>query len=126
MFLKAKNWMGMALVTATVSMLATGCGGGNTSGQGELDTPTKGEIHISVDKTYQPLLESEIRVFESQYPNAKIIAHYKPEADCFKDLFNDSARVIIVTRDLKENELEYFKRKRSVHRAVSWLQMPLP
>lgn len=111
MFLKAKNWMGVALATATVSMLAAGCGGGNTSG-GELDTPTKGEIRISVDKTYQPLLESEIRVFQSQYPNAKIIADYKPEADCFKDLFNDSARLIIVTRDLKENELEYFKKEK--------------
>lgn len=111
MFLKAKNWMGMALATASVTMLAAGCGG-NNSGQGELDGPTKGEIHISVDKTYQPLLESEIRVFESQYPKAKIIAHYKPEAECFKDLFNDSARLIIVTRDLKENETEYFKKEK--------------
>ncbi len=111
MFLKAKNWMGLAFATVTVSMLATGCGGSGSQ-QGELDTPTRGEIHISVDKTYQPLLESEIRVFQSQYPNAKIIADYKPEAECFKDLFDDSARLIIVTRELKENELEYFKKEK--------------
>lgn len=75
----------------------------------KLDTATEGTIHISVDETYKPLIDSEIKVFESLYPKAHIIATYKPEADCFKDLLNDSARLVIVTRDFNQQEREYFK-----------------
>ncbi|NLR82825.1 substrate-binding domain-containing protein [Chitinophaga eiseniae] len=75
----------------------------------KLDTATEGTIRISVDETYKPLMDSEIKVFESLYPKAHIVASYKPEADCFKDLLNDSARLVIVTRDFNKQELEYFK-----------------
>jgi phosphate transport system substrate-binding protein len=73
------------------------------------DTTSSGTIHISVDETYKPLMEAEIKVFQSLYPKAKIIADYKPEAECYKDLLNDSARLVIVTRDLNEQERTYFK-----------------
>ena len=75
----------------------------------ERDTQTSGTIRISVDETYKPLMESEIKVFESLYPKAHIIAEYKPEADCFKDLIADSARLIIVTRDFNDQEKKFFK-----------------
>ena len=53
------------------------------------DTLTTGTIHISVDETFAPIIDSQIKVFMSQHPDAKIIPHYKPEADCIKDLLND-------------------------------------
>jgi phosphate transport system substrate-binding protein len=75
-----------------------------------LDSPTEGTINISVDESYKPIIDEEIKVFESSYPGAKIIAHYKTEADCFKDLLKDSAtRMIIATRGLNEREEDYFK-----------------
>lgn len=95
---------------ASVTLVA--CGGPAGKNGAEQDTPTKGTIHISVDETYKPLIDSEIKVFQSLYPKAKIVADYKPEADCFRDLFNDSARLIIVTRELKEAEKEYFKKEK--------------
>ncbi len=76
----------------------------------KLDTATEGEIRISVDETYKPLLDSEIKVFESLYPKAHIVPSYKPEAECFKDLLNDSARMVIVTRDFNAAERDYFKK----------------
>lgn len=76
----------------------------------KLDTGTEGEIRISVDETYKPLLDSEIKVFESLYPKAHIVPSYKPEAECFKDLLNDSARMVIVTRDFNAAERDYFKK----------------
>ncbi len=76
----------------------------------KLDTPTEGTIHITVDESYKPLIEAEIKVFQSLYPKAKVIADYKPEAECFKDLLNDSARLIIVTRDFNQEEKDYFKK----------------
>lgn len=111
MFLKAKNWMGSLLTASALAITIAGCAGGSSQG-GEKDTPTSGTMRISVDETYQPLIESEIRVFQSLYPKTKIIAEYKPEADCFKDMFNDSSRMIIVTRDLKEDEKEFFKKEK--------------
>lgn len=77
--------------------------------KGMEDTATSGTIKISVDETYKPLIESEIKVFQSLYPKTNIVASYKPESECFKDLLNDSARMVIVTRDFNEQEKNYFK-----------------
>ncbi len=68
------------------------------------DTTTSGTIHISVDETFKPVIDSQIKVFESQFPKAKIIVHYKPEADCLRDLNQDSIRMVIVTRGLTDKE----------------------
>lgn len=84
------------------------CGNGSQNKQ-TLDTPTSGTIHISVDETFEPLMEAEIKVFQSLYPKTRIIAEYKPEAECFKDLLNDTTRLVIVTRDFNNQEKEYFK-----------------
>lgn len=73
------------------------------------DTLTTGTIHISVDETFAPIIDSQIRVFMSQHPKAKIIPHYKPEADCIKDLLNDSIRMVIITRGLTEQEIPFYK-----------------
>lgn len=73
------------------------------------DTLTSGTIHISVDESFRPVMEEQIRVFERSFPNAHIIAEYKTEADCFKDFFNDTLnRMVIVTRGLKDDEDAYF------------------
>ena len=68
------------------------------------DTTTTGRVHISVDETFRPVIDSQIKVFESQFPQAKIIVHYKPEADCLRDLNQDSIRMVIVTRGLTDKE----------------------
>lgn len=66
-------------------------------------------IHVSVDESFKPVIEEQIRVFEKSFPGIKIIADYKTEADCFKDLFGDTTnRMIIVTRGLTDEEDRYF------------------
>ena len=73
------------------------------------DTPSRGTIHISVDESFKPVIDSQIKVFEASFPQAKIIAHYKPEADCLKDLLVDSIRMVIVTRQLLPVEEQRLK-----------------
>lgn len=73
------------------------------------DDLTSGTIHISVDESFKPIMDSQIRVFMSQYPEATIIAHYKPEAECLRDLLNDSIRAVFVTRGLSEQEVKSLK-----------------
>ncbi len=96
-----------AVYLAAIIVMMAACGPNPNAKK--LDTATEGTIRISVDETYKPLIDSEIKVFESLYPKAHIIPTYKPEADCFKDLLNDSARLVIVTRDFNQQERDYFK-----------------
>ena len=75
----------------------------------DTDTANSGMIHISVDESFKPVIDSQIQVFEALYPKTKIMAEYKPEAECFRDLIKDSTRMIIVTRDLSEQEEKFYK-----------------
>jgi phosphate transport system substrate-binding protein len=76
------------------------------------DTLTKGTIDISVDETFRPVIEEQLKVFDSSYPEAKINVHYKPEAECFKDYFDNKARIILVTRELTKDEKELCSQKK--------------
>ncbi|MEP7237974.1 MAG: substrate-binding domain-containing protein [Ferruginibacter sp.] len=89
-----------------IQFFITGC---KESVNSPSDTVSSGTIHISVDESFKPVMEEQIRVFEQSFPNAHIIADYKTEADCFKDFYYDTSnRMIIVTRGLKDDEDEYF------------------
>ncbi len=91
------------------SLLAYACGNPNGN-KIPKETPTSGTINISVDESFKPVMDSQIKVFESSFPNARINVHYKPEAACFRDLANkDSARLIIVTRELNKQEESFYK-----------------
>ncbi|MBS1947169.1 MAG: substrate-binding domain-containing protein [Bacteroidetes bacterium] len=78
-------------------------------GKVPVETPTNGTINISVDESFKPVIDSEIKVFESSFPDAKINVRYKSEAECFKDLASDSTRMIIVTRGLNKSEMGFYK-----------------
>ena len=74
------------------------------------DSPINGTINISVDESFRPVIEEEIKVYEGSYPGTKIIAHYKSESECFKDFYSDTAnRMIIVTRGLNNQENRFYK-----------------
>jgi phosphate transport system substrate-binding protein len=77
--------------------------------QGPDDTPTSGNINISVDETFKPIIDTEINTFQSIYTYAKINAAYKPEGKAFEDLLNDSVSLIIATRDLTPQEKKHFE-----------------
>jgi phosphate transport system substrate-binding protein len=90
-----------------VLFFITGCN--SNEKKGPADNLTSGAIHISVDESFKPVIQEQIRVFEQSYPNAHIIAEYKTEADCFKDFYNDSLnRMVVVTRGLTAEEDAYY------------------
>ena len=72
------------------------------------ETPTSGTIRISADESFKPVMDAEVKVFESSFPDAKLIIAYKAEADCFRDLASDSIRMIIVTRGLHKEEEKFY------------------
>ena len=93
-----RNGLGLLLVAGMVNSC------GNNSAEAPQDTRDSGVIHISVDESFRPVIDSQIQVFESSYPASRIIAHYKPEAECLKDLLVDSIRMIITTRGFSTAE----------------------
>lgn len=86
------RWTGFFICLAIVT---TGC---KNSGDERPDRADSGTLYISCDESFKPVMDAQIQVYEAQYPNAKIIAHYKPEAECFQDFGVDSVRLIVATR----------------------------
>lgn len=64
---------------------------------------------IAVDESFQNVMEQVIPVFEFQYPHAAILARYLPENDCIDSLLNKSVNLIVVTRQLRPEELNLLK-----------------
>lgn len=90
------------------ALATTGCGEASDRNM-QRESTTRGRIQISVDESFRPVIDSQIQVFESLHPDAEIIVHYKPEAECLKDLNSDSIRMVIVTRGLSRDEQNTLK-----------------
>lgn len=84
---------------------------------GPTDTPNSGTISISVDETYKPVIEQQLHVFDSSFPDAHINVSYKSEAECFKDYLAGKVRLILVTRELNAEERKYCEAKDIVPRS---------
>ena len=75
------------------------------------DSAANNTIRVSVDESFQPVITEELKVFRSSYPNTTVIAEYKPEADCLRDLQKDSVRMIVISRELSRDETRFFNQK---------------
>jgi len=93
--MKKNNLVGIAIWIIIAAVIA-GCG----SSVKIKETPTSGNIKISIDESYSLIMDSQISTFEAIYSYAIINGTYKNEVDCFTDLLNDSARLIVVNRKL--------------------------
>jgi phosphate transport system substrate-binding protein len=105
------------LALTLVILLVSSCH--NPMGVQPLDeTPTRGNIKISVDESFQLLIDTQLYTFESLYINAHITPYYKPEVDVLADFMNDSVRTIVLTRDLTKEEKDYLLTQKFVARTT--------
>ena len=102
------------LILIFVVSLFAHCANENKQKNNFDDDPKHGTIYISVDESFKPVIEQQIKVYQSSYPDAHIIVSYKSEVDCFKDLMKDSTRMIIVAKGLTKDEREYFENNISI------------
>lgn len=93
-----------ALMAIAIALLAA-CG---NPAPKHTDDLTSGKINISVDENYQFLADSQVSTFMSLNKEAVITSRYTDEPTAFADLLKDSARVIMVSRDLNAYEKSYF------------------
>lgn len=90
-----------------VMLLFVACSN-ESSNNSKQKLPENNTLHISVDESFEPVIREQIKVFESAYPDAKVIAEYKSEADCIRDLEKDSTKVVIISRELSLDETKFF------------------
>jgi len=97
------------IIALGIIYLIAACKNASTDKAASTDTPRSGTINISVDESFKPVIEEQIKVYQSSYPDAHINASYKAEVECFKDLESDSTRLIIVARGLTKNEQTFYE-----------------
>jgi phosphate transport system substrate-binding protein len=103
---KIKHMRYLSIITSFF-ILASACK--NPVKKEQLDSPSEGHIQISVEESFKPFIEQELKVFALSFPNTTIQVAYKSEIECFKDLASDSTRMIIVTRGLDKKEQANYK-----------------
>jgi phosphate transport system substrate-binding protein len=101
---------------AVFLILLYSCKGGI---QADQETPTRGNIKITSDESFKPLIDSEVFTFTQIYTNAKIKAQYKPEYDVINDFMNDSVKVIVTSKKLTEDQIRYLRDTLVVARTVT-------
>lgn len=76
-----------------------------------VDTPQQGEIIMEVDESFASVAEALTDRYMALYPNTKINLSIKKEDFAFLDLLEDKARVIIMSRELSDNEKKAYKKE---------------
>ncbi len=88
------------------------CGGG--SDLKNSDTPTMGRIKVGIEESYRLMIDAQIYTFESLYKYATIDTVYTNEADLINAFMNDSVPLIIVGRNLTDNQIQYLKERQFI------------
>lgn len=77
--------------------------GSNGNGSDEF---TSGSYRFIFDESLSPILEQELFVFKSMYPNAKPIVTYQPENKILDLILNNKARFAVMGRALNKDEVK--------------------
>ncbi|GAB4031109.1 PstS family phosphate ABC transporter substrate-binding protein [Spirosoma gilvum] len=78
----------------------------------QLDNPSRGEIVIAADESFQPLVMQLTSAYSGIYPDAHFKVVYKPEQEAINMMLKDSARLVFTTRVLKPNEQAVLKQRK--------------
>jgi phosphate transport system substrate-binding protein len=109
--MRFKSILATGIFGFTISVLAASCDSPKEDNKNQaIETQTKGNIKISVDESLMPVIAQQLTVFDSSYPEGHIHPTYTSEQQCFTDLFKDSARLIVVARDLTQAEKDAFEK----------------
>ena len=75
------------------------------------DSPTSGKTDLFFDEGLTLHMQNQIYTFKTIYKYADITLRSSNEKECIEALFNDSSKVIAISRPLTEKELSQFKAK---------------
>src|ERR1700757_287827 len=75
------------------------------------NTPTSGELKVFCEEGMFLHIRNQAYTFEQIYHNSKINVQYVNEKQAIEGLYNDSCKLIVISRALSEQELKQFKTK---------------
>jgi phosphate transport system substrate-binding protein len=116
-FCKISRSFNRVFLAATIVVVISSCNRSNFT-EDLSDTPTSGNLKISCDASYQPLMDTQVNTFTSLYSLAHINIGYKPETDVINDLLNDSAKVIITGKMLTDAQQKYLESRKCYPRST--------
>lgn len=87
-------------------MVLTSCGDFMSRDE---ETILSGHLKVGVDNSYEPMMQSQIEVYEALNKYADIQPEYYPESKVMELLLADSIQSAVVSRMLREDELKYFR-----------------
>jgi phosphate transport system substrate-binding protein len=102
------HWLRSVVLCSSAVVILQSC---NNAAPKHTDTPVSGTLAVSADETYQPIMDEQLKVFDSGKPEAHITINYKPETECFKDFLDGKTRFILVSRDLTKSEKDLLQQK---------------
>ncbi len=73
------------------------------------ETRTSGTTELLVDESFARILDEQIEVFKSDYPNTTVKTIVGNENKILPDFINGKVRMLISSRMLKPEELNYYK-----------------
>jgi phosphate transport system substrate-binding protein len=91
----------------------------NPNGAMNDETTTRGKIKIGVDESFTILTDAELYTFHAFYKYASVTPLYKPELDVLDDFMNDSVRLMITTRKLTKEEIDFLRSKQIIARTTT-------
>ncbi len=103
------TWLVKLVIGFFVLMLAFSCH--SPSNQTKEEETISKKIIIYADDICKEILEAEKTVFESQNPNANLQIVYGDEHVVTTSIFQDSARLVCLTRPLNSGEVKYIQSK---------------
>lgn len=73
------------------------------------ESTTSGEIKIGIDETMEPVMRQEVDMFMELYQNGIVHSSYQPEGELIQQLLDDSVRLVVISRNLRPQELARLK-----------------
>lgn len=101
----------MKLIFATIISLIIFTSCGMQDDITKKDSPTSGKTDLFFDEGLTLHMQNQIYTFKTIYKYADITLRSSNEKECIEALFNDSSKVIAISRPLTEKELSQFKAK---------------
>jgi phosphate transport system substrate-binding protein len=92
-----------------ISFIFLSCG--LTEDNRKKDSPTSGKVNLFFEEGLTLHINNQIYTFKATYNNADITLRSSNERECIEALYNDSSKVIAISRPLTEKEMQQFKSK---------------
>lgn len=83
------------------------------------ETPTRGNIRIIADPSFQPIVDAEIATFTSLYKYAHITPNYIPENELIAAFLNDSVKVVVTAWEPTDQQKELLRNTQIIVRTTT-------